>query len=86
MRGCGLWRSSKPPAQQRQQECAAKPRLLEYVPNINNIKNSLSNLTGKVKNGSASSNEVDGTSNMFSQLKNGTGFTPPANVSLPGLS
>ena len=65
---------------------AADPTLCKYVPNINNIKNSLSNLTGKVKNGSASSNEVDGTSNMFSQLKNGTGFTPPANVSLPGLS
>ncbi len=65
---------------------AADPTLCKYVPNINNIKNSLSNLTGKVKNGSASASDVDGASNMFSQLQNGTGFTLPANVSLPGLS
>ena len=65
---------------------AADPTLCKYVPNIDNIKNSLSNLTGKVKNGSASPNEVDGTNNMFSQLQNGSGFSLPTSASLPGLS
>jgi len=65
---------------------AADPTLCKYVPNINNIKSSLSSLTGKVKDGSASTNEIDGTSNLFGQLQNATGFTPSANASLPGLS
>jgi len=65
---------------------AADPTLCKYVPNINNIKNSLSNLTGKVKDGTASPSEIDGTSNQFGQLQNATGFTPSTSASLPGLS
>jgi hypothetical protein len=65
---------------------AADPTLCKYVPNINNIKSSLSTLAGKVKDGTASPNEIDGTSNLFGQLKNATGFTPSASASLPGLS
>jgi uncharacterized protein (UPF0333 family) len=65
---------------------AADPTLCKYVPNINNIKNSLSNLTGKVKDGSASPNDIDGTSNLFGQLQNATGLTPSTSASLPGLS
>jgi hypothetical protein len=65
---------------------AADPTLCKYVPSINNIKSSLSNLTGKVKDGSASPSEIDGTSNLFGQLQNATGFTSSTNASLPGLS
>ena len=65
---------------------AADPTLCKYVPNINNIKSSLSSLAGKVKNGSASATDIDGTSNLFGQLKSATGFNPSANASLPGLS
>ena len=65
---------------------AADPTLCKYVPNINNIKSSLSSLTGKVKDGTASTNDIDGTSNLFGQLQNATGITPSANASLPGLS
>jgi len=65
---------------------AADPTLCKYVPNINNIKSSLSNLVGKVKNGTASTNDIDGTSNLFGQFKSATGFNPSANASLPGLS
>ncbi len=65
---------------------AADPTLCKFVPNINNIKNSLSNLTGKVKNGSASATDIDGTSNLFGQLQSATGFTPSTSASLPGLS
>ena len=65
---------------------AADPTLCKYVPNINNIKSSLSNLVGKVKNGSASPSEIDNTSNLFGQLQNATGFTSSASASLPGLS
>jgi len=54
---------------------ARRPTLCKYVPNINNIKSSLSTLAGKVKDGTASPNEIDGTSNLFGQLKNATGFT-----------
>lgn len=64
---------------------AADPTLCKFVPNIDSIKSSLSGLTGKIKDGTATSGDVDGTSNLFDQLKNGTGFTPPANSSLPGL-
>ena len=65
---------------------AADPTLCKYVPNIDNIKGSLGNLTSKVKGGTATSTDVDNTNGLFDQLKNGTGFTPPSNASLPGLS
>ena len=65
---------------------AADPTLCKYVPNINNIKSSLSSLVGKVKDGTASPTDIAGTSNLFGQLQNATGFTPSANASLPGLS
>jgi hypothetical protein len=65
---------------------AADPTLCKYVPNINNIKSSLSNLVGKVKDGTASPSDINGTSNLFGQLKSATGFNPSANASLPGLS
>ena len=65
---------------------AADPTLCKYVPNINNIKNSLSSLAGKVKDGTASTTDIDGTSNLFGQLQSATGFSPSANASLPGLS
>lgn len=64
---------------------AADPTLCKFVPNLDGIKSSLGSLTGKIKDGTATSGDVDGTSNLFDQLKNGTGFTPPANASLPGL-
>ena len=65
---------------------AADPTLCKYVPNINNIKSSLSSLAGKVKDGTASTTDIDGTSNLFGQLQSATGFNPSANASLPGLS
>ena len=65
---------------------AADPTLCKYVPNINNIKSSLSSLVGKVKDGTASTTDIDGTSNLFGQLQSATGFNPSANASLPGLS
>ena len=61
---------------------AADPTLCKYVPTMTNIKSSLSGLTGKIKDGTATSSDVDGTSSLFDRLKNGTGFTPPANPSL----
>jgi hypothetical protein len=64
---------------------AADPTLCKFVPNIDHIKASLGNLTGKVKGGTATPGEMDSTSGMFEQLKNGTGFTPQGNSSLPGL-
>jgi hypothetical protein len=64
---------------------AADPTLCKFVPNINNIKSSLSSLVNKVKGGTASSSDVDGTNSLFDQLKNGSGFTPPSSSSLPGL-
>ena len=67
------------------ENAAADPTLCKFVPNINNIKSSLSNLANKIKGGTASSSEVDGTNSLFDQLKNGSGFTPPGNSSLPGL-
>ncbi|MGP7999200.1 MAG: hypothetical protein ACLPKI_18065 [Streptosporangiaceae bacterium] len=65
---------------------AADPTLCKYVPNIDSIGSSLSALTGKVKDGSVSANEIDGTNNLFGQLKSATGFTEPASTSLPGQS
>ena len=65
---------------------AADPTLCKYVPNINNINSSLSSLAGKVKDGTASTTDIDGTSNLFGQLQKATGFNPSANASLPGLS
>ena len=64
---------------------AADPTLCKFVPNINNIKSSLSSLVNKVKGGTASSSDVDGTNSLFDQLKNGSGFTAPSSSSLPGL-
>ena len=66
------------------QNAAADPTLCKFVPNINNIKSSLGNLANKIKGGTASSSDIDGTNSMFDQLKNGSGFTP-SNSSLPGL-
>lgn len=64
---------------------AADPTLCKLVPNLDNIKNSLGSLTGKIKDGTATTSDVDHTSGLFDELKNGTGFTPPSNPSLPGL-
>lgn len=61
---------------------AADPTLCKYVPNMANIKSSLSNLTGKIKDGTATGSDVDSASSLFDQLKNATGFTPSANPSL----
>ena len=63
----------------------ADPTLCKFVPNIDTIKASLSNLVAKVKGGSATSGDADSTNSLFEQLKSGTGFTPPSNSSLPGL-
>jgi hypothetical protein len=65
---------------------AADPTLCKFVPSIDTIKASLSNLTSKIRGGTATSSDADSTSSLFDQLKNGTGFTPPSNSSLPGLS
>lgn len=64
---------------------AADPTLCKFVPNLDTIKASLSDLTGKIKGGTATASDADSTSSLFDQLKNGTGFTPPSNSSLPGL-
>ncbi len=64
---------------------AADPTLCKFVPNINGIKASLAGLVSKIKGGTATSSDVDGTSSMFDQLKNGAGFTAPSTSSLPGL-
>lgn len=61
---------------------AADPTLCKYVPNMENIKSSLSSLTDKIRGGTATGDDVSGTSNLFDELKNATGFTPPANPSL----
>jgi hypothetical protein len=63
----------------------ADPTLCKFVPNIDTIKASLSNLANKIRGGTATSSDADSTSSLFEQLKNGTGFTPPSNSSLPGL-
>jgi hypothetical protein len=64
---------------------AADPTLCKVVPSIDGIKASLGGLTSKIKGGTATSSDVDGTSSMFDQLKNGAGFTAPSTSSLPGL-
>ena len=64
---------------------AADPTLCKYVPSMDNIKASLSNLADKIKGGSATSSDADSTNSLFEQLKNSTGFTAPSNSSLPGL-
>jgi hypothetical protein len=63
----------------------ADPTLCKFVPNIDTIKASLSNLVAKIKGGSATSGDADSTNSLFEQLKSGTGFTTPSNSSLPGL-
>jgi len=64
---------------------AADPTLCKYVPSISNIKAGLTGLGGKIKGGTATSGDVSNLSSQFDQLKNSTGFTLPANASLPGL-
>jgi hypothetical protein len=67
------------------ENAAADPTLCNYVPNMDNIKASLSTLADKIKGGSATSSDADSTNSLFDQLKNSTGFTVPGNSSLPGL-
>jgi hypothetical protein len=67
------------------QNAAADPTLCKYVPNIDTIKSSLSSLGGAIKGGTATAGDVNGTSGLFDQLKNATGFTSSSNDSLPGL-
>ena len=64
---------------------AADPTLCKYVPSIDGIKASLAGLTAKIKSGTATSGDVDGTSGLFDQLKNSTGFSSSGASSLPGL-
>ena len=64
---------------------AADPTLCKFVPSIDNIKASLSNLANKIRGGSATSSGADSTNSLFEQLRSGAGFTPPSNSSLPGL-
>ena len=67
------------------ENAAADPTLCKYVPSMDNIKASLSNLADKIKGGSATSSDADSTNSLFDQLKNSTGFTAPGTSSLPGL-
>jgi hypothetical protein len=67
------------------ENAAADPTLCKYVPSMDNIKASLSNLADKIKGGSATSSDADSTNSLFDQLKNSTGFTAPDTSSLPGL-
>ena len=64
---------------------AADPTLCKYVPNIDNVKAGLTGLVAKIKGDTATSSDVSNLGSQFDQLKNSTGFTPPANASLPGL-
>ena len=64
---------------------AADPTLCKYVPSIDGIKASLAGLTAKIKGGTATPGDVDGTSGLFDQLKNSTGFSTSGASSLPGL-
>lgn len=64
---------------------AADPTLCKYVPNIDNIKSGLASLASKIKGGTATSGDVGNLSSQFDQVKNGTGFAPSAESSLPGL-
>jgi hypothetical protein len=67
------------------ENAAADPTLCKYVPSMDNIKASLSNLADKIKGGSATSSDADSTNSLFDQLKSSTGFTAPSTSSLPGL-
>jgi hypothetical protein len=67
------------------ENAAADPTLCKFVPSMDTIKASLSNLANKIRGGTATSSDADSTNNLFEQLKNATGFTPPSNSSLPGL-
>ena len=69
----------------RTQKRRRRPDLVNFVPSIDNIKASLSNLANKIKGGTATSSDADSTNSLFEQLKSGTGFTSPSNSSLPGL-
>lgn len=68
-----------------EQNAAADPTLCKFVPNMGSIKASLTSLAAKIKGGTATASDADSTNSQFEQLKNGTGFTPPSNSSLPGL-
>ena len=59
--------------------------MCKFVPSMDTIKASLSNLANKIRGGTATSSDADSTNSLFEQLKNATGFTPPGNSSLPGL-
>ena len=63
----------------------ADPALCKYVPTMDTIKASLSTLAAKIRGGTATSSDADSTNSLFEQLKNGAGFIPPGNASLPGL-
>ena len=67
------------------ENAAADPTLCKFVPSMDTIKASLSNLANKIRGGTATSSDADSTNSLFEQLKNATGFTPPGNSSLPGL-
>ena len=64
---------------------AADPTLCKYAPSIDGIKASLGGLVSKIKGNTATAGDVDSTSGLFDQLKNGTGFTTSGTSSLPGL-
>jgi hypothetical protein len=68
-----------------QKNAAADPTLCKYVPTMDTIKASLRNLAAKIRGGTATSSDADGTNSLFEQLKNGAGFTSPGSTSLPGL-
>lgn len=68
-----------------EKNAAADPTLCKYVPNIGNVKASLSSLASKIRGGDATSGDAASTNSLFDQLKNGTGFTSPVSSSLPGL-
>ena len=64
---------------------AADPTLCKFVPNMESIKASLTNLVDKIKGGDANSSDAESAKSAFDQLKSGTGFSGSSNGSLPGL-
>lgn len=68
------------------ENAAADPALCKFIPNIGNVTASLANMADQIKGGTATAGDADTTNVLFNQLKNGTGFTPPRNPSLPGVS
>lgn len=57
-----------------------------FVPNIENIKASLTSLASKVRGGTASSADFGSTSGMFDQLKTALGSPHRATRRCPGLA